>query len=152
MSNLSKMYHSITFGNKNTWDDWHLVPSARPVFAVPAQKVKTIDIPGANGIIDLSTILTGEPLFNNREGSFEFIVMLDPSYGEWKDRYSEILNYIHGRSMQAILDDDPEWFYTGRFYVETWNSPPDGSGSTISIGYSVDPYKYKIDDPTIKSL
>lgn len=152
MSTLSKAYHSVIFGDKNTWDDWHLIPSARPVFAVPSQKVVTVDIPGADGIIDLSTALTGKPTFNNREGSFNFIVMLDLSYGEWQDRYSEILNTIHGKSVRIILEDDPEWFYQGRVAVNVWSSPSDGSGSTVTIDYSVDPYKYKISDPTIKSL
>ena len=26
------MYHSITIGDKNTWDDWHLIPATRPLF------------------------------------------------------------------------------------------------------------------------
>lgn len=73
------MYHSITFdfgekNKKNTWDDWHLVSTSRPVFNPPAQKVKTIDIPGGDGVIDLSQALTGYPVFQNRTGSFEFIV------------------------------------------------------------------------------
>ena len=50
------MYHSVTFGDKNTWDDWRLVPASRPVFNPPAQKVKTLEIPGGDGVIDLSLI------------------------------------------------------------------------------------------------
>lgn len=152
MSDLSKIYHSVIFGDKNTWDDWHLIPSSRPIFAVPSQKVVTVDVPGANGVIDLSTALTGKPLFNNREGSFEFIVMLDPSYGTWIERYTELLNYLHGKTMHIILEDDPEWYYNGRVTIDAWDSPSDGSGSTVSISYSVEPYKYKISDPTIRSL
>ena len=50
------MYHSITFGEKNTWDDWHLIPSSRPVFNPPVFREKFIDIPGVSGLLDLSTI------------------------------------------------------------------------------------------------
>ena len=71
------MYHSINFGNKNTWDDWKIVPASRPVFKSPALKKKTIEIPGADGFIDLSESLTGYPVYSNREGSFEFVVMND---------------------------------------------------------------------------
>ena len=67
-----KLYHSITFGDKNTWDDWRLVPASRPLFNPPAQKVKTLDIPGGDGVIDLSQALTGYPVYQNRTGSIEF--------------------------------------------------------------------------------
>jgi hypothetical protein len=71
------LYHSVTFGDKNTWDDWRLVPASRPVFNPPAQKVKTLEIPGGDGVIDLSQSLTGYPVYQNRTGSIEFIVMND---------------------------------------------------------------------------
>ena len=75
------MYHSITFGDKNTWDNWHIVPTSRPVFNPPKQKTKFLEIEGGNSLIDLSEALTGYPLYDNREGSFEFVVMND--YKEW---------------------------------------------------------------------
>lgn len=133
------MYHSITFGSKNTWDDWHIVPSSRPVFDPPKVKTKTLDIQGKNGSLDLSEALTGYPVFNNREGSFEFIVLND--YNVWNELYSDISDYLHGRVMRAVLEDDPEYYYEGRFSVNKWKS--DKNYSTISIDYSVFPYKRK---------
>lgn len=138
------MYHSITFGDKNTWDDWHLVPSSRPVFNPPSQKIKTLDIPGGDGLIDLSESLTGYPVYNNREGSFEFIVMND--YKEWYQVYSDIMDYLHGRIMRAVLEDDKEYFYEGRFSVNEWKSEKDWS--RIVIDYSVGPYKWLMNTST----
>lgn len=132
------MYHSITFGDKNTWDDWHLVPSSRPVFNPPAQKVKTLDIPGGNGLIDLSQALTGYPVFHNRTGSFEFLVT--NGYQPWHMLYSDIMDYLHGRTMTAVLEDDPEYYYNGRFTVNAWKS--EKNWSKIVIDYNVDPYKW----------
>ena len=40
------MDHSVTFGDKNTWTDWKLIPSSLPVINTPAPKVSMIDIPG----------------------------------------------------------------------------------------------------------
>ena len=134
------MYHSITFGDKNTWDDWHLVPASRPLFNPPTVKTKIIDIPGANGNLDLSDSLTKYPVYNNREGQIEFIVMND--YWEWYDAYSTIMNYLHGQTMKAILEDDQEWYYIGRFSVNSWKSNKDYS--RIVIDYSVKPFKYFI--------
>ena len=135
------MYHSITFGDKNTYDDWHLMPSSRPVFNPPEVKMKTIDLPGANGVLDMSEALTGYPLFNNRKGSFEFYVLND-YWNSWKDAYSSISNYIHGRQMKAILDDDKTYYYFGRFAVNEWKS--EEGHSKIVIDYNVDPYKYLV--------
>ena len=44
------MYHSITFDNeKNTWDDWHLIPSSRPLVAPPSIKSNYVDVAGVDG-------------------------------------------------------------------------------------------------------
>lgn len=99
------MYHSITFGTKNTWDDWHLIPTTRPVFNPPTVKASTIDLPGGDGVLDLTEFIAGRPLYNNRTGSFEFIA--DNDFMRWEELYSEILNYLHGRSLKAVLEDDP---------------------------------------------
>ena len=138
------MYHSITFkkdsAQKNTWDDWKLVPSSRPVFNPPEQKVKTVDIPGRNGIIDLSQSLTGYPLYNNRVGSIEFMVMND--FKPWQDVYSEIMQFLHGQNVKAILEDDPEYYYEGRFTINEWKSDKDWS--KIVIDYDAKPYKLAV--------
>ena len=134
------MIQSITFGDKNTWDDWKILPTERPVFAPPKPKTTYIDIPGGNGALDLSESLTGYPIYENRTGSFKFRVMND--YVEWHERYTEIMEHLHGRSMNAILADDPDYFYKGRFTVDSWESGD--TWSQITIGYTVDPYKWSV--------
>lgn len=149
------MIQSITFGDtlvldekrgtwkidgKNTWDDWKILPTERPVFAPPKPKTTYIDIPGGNGTLDLSESLTRYPIYNNRTGSFTFRVMND--YGNWAERYSEIMEYLHGRSMKAVLEDDDQWFYQGRFSVEEWRSGD--TWSEITIGYDVNPFKWSV--------
>lgn len=139
------MYHSIDFGDKNTWESWHLVPTSRPVVAPPKQKTKTVDIPGGSGIVDLSESLTGYPVYSNRTGSFEFIVLNDfyeqVKYDTpWHEIYTDIMNHLHGRTMKMILEDDPDYYYEGRFAVDQWNS--DKWHSKITISYDVGPYKW----------
>jgi len=134
------MYHSVTFGDKNTWDDWKLVPTSRPVFAPPSQKTQYLEIPGADGSLDFSESLTGYPVYNNREGSMEFYVMNDYDGYRWHEVYSTIMDYLHGKTMRAILEDDPDYYYEGRFSVNQWSSEKDWS--KITIAYSVGPYKW----------
>ena len=131
------MYHSITYGEKNTWDDWHLIPSSRPVFNPPSTKTQYVDLPGGNGQIDLTEALTGYPVYENRTGSHEFYV--ENGYKEWDELYSEIMNYLHGKYMEASLEDDPDYVYVGRFEVNEWKS--DKWNSVITIDYNVYPYK-----------
>lgn len=134
------MYHSVTFGEKNTWDDWRLVPVSRPVFNPPAQKVKTLEIPGGDGVIDLSQALTGYPVYQNRTGSMEFIVM--NGFKLWHVAYSDIMDYLHGQKLRAVLEDDREYFYEGRFTVNAWKSEKDWS--RIVVDYDVGPYKWAV--------
>ena len=134
------MYHSITFGTKNTWDDWHLIPTSRPVFNPPSVKTSAIEIPGGDGALDLTTVLAGRPLFKNRTGSLEFYV--ENGFRDWTVLFSEIMAYMHGQKMKAVLEDDPAYFYEGRFAVNTWKSNKERS--TIVIDYDVNPYKRDI--------
>ena len=145
MTNQSKKFHSLTIGSKNTWDDWHLVPTSRPVVSPPSVKTKTIDIPGGDGIIDLTESLTGYPVYNNRTFLQEFVVLNDfcelvDTHEEWYSRYSDIMDYIHGQRMQLLLDDDEEYYYEGRFSVNSWKS--DKNYSHITIESSLGPYKW----------
>lgn len=134
------MYHSITLGDKNTWDDWHLIPASRPLFAPPPVKTNYVDLPGGDGVLDLTTALTGRPTYNNRTGSWTFYV--ENGFKDWSVLYSEIMVYLHGRTMRAILEDDSAYYYEGRFSVNAWKSDKDRS--SIVIDYNVGPYKKDI--------
>lgn len=134
------MYHSIMFGTKDAWVDWYLIPSSRPAFSPPSPKTKYIDIPGGNGQLDLTTSLTGDVVYENRTGSFEFIV--DNGHVEWFALYSDIMDYLHGKLHRAILEDEPTFYYEGRFSVNQWKSDP--HNSKIVIDYNVAPYKYEM--------
>lgn len=139
-SEQAKKYHSITIGDKNTWDDWHLVPTSRPLVPPPNVNTSYVTVPGSSGSLDLTEALTGYPTYANRTGSWEFLVL--NGYGEWYARYSDIMSYLHGKRFRAILDDDPNYYYEGRFSVASWASNKDWSRITIS--YNVGPYKIEV--------
>ena len=136
------MYHSINFGDANTYDDWLIVPSSRPVFSPPSQKTQVLDIPGANGSLDISTSLTGYPVYENRTGSTEFLVLNDYAGYDWSMVYSTIMSYLHGKTMKAVLEDDPGYYYQGRYTVNQWKSEKDWS--RITIDYDVNPFKWEL--------
>ncbi len=137
-----KSYLSAPEMRKNTYDDWHLVSKVRPAFAPPTQKTKYIDIPGASSQLDLSEAITGYPVFNNREGTFEFMVLND--YQPWYKLYADVKDAIHGKRLKAYLEDDKNWYYEGRFTVSAYAAGDSASNpwSKLTISYSVDPYKW----------
>ena len=143
------MYHSITFGNvsngtfsgKNTWDDWHLIPSSGPVIAQSSVSDSFKEIPGRkNGPMNFSDYLTGKIIYGQRNGSIQFVV--DNDHEDWTIIQSNIVNYLHGKYMKMRLEDDPDYYYEGRFTVGNWES--ESWNSSITISYSVKPYKYRI--------
>lgn len=133
------MYHSITIGDKNTWGHWHLYPESRPLVVPPKRKTNYVDVPGMNGTLDFSEVLTGYPTYEMREGTWTFYV--ENGYGEWFERYTEIMNYLQqGKKYQVVLEDDPDHYYEGYLSVNQWQSVKDYS--KIAIDYKMFPYKY----------
>lgn len=150
------MYHSITFGDgslypsghekegqfkgTNTWDDWHLIPSERPSIASPGVSTSFVEIPGRDGAIDMSTFLTNRAVYGMRQGSWDFYVAND--YEDWEAIRMKIMAFLHGKSYKIVLEDDPTWYWEGRFSVGNWRS--ESSNSRIQIDYQINPYKHKI--------
>lgn len=142
------MYHSITFNQgydseerpineRNTWDSWHLIPASRPLVNPAPAKTTFVEIPGADGTLDLTTAMTGRPMYGDRTGSWSFYV--ENGFKDWSNLYSEIMNYLQGKKYQARLEDDYGYYYEGRFWVNEWRSDP--ARSMITISYEVGPYK-----------
>lgn len=149
------MYHSITFGDgslypsghekkgqfmgTNTWDDWHLIPSERPSIASPGVSTNFVEIPGRDGAIDMSTFLMNRPVYGSRSGSWDFYVDNDHEY--WESIRMKMMAFLHGKRYRIVLEDDPNWYWEGRFAVDNWRSDP--NNSRIQINYQIDPYKRK---------
>lgn len=144
------MEHSITFGEisggrvvgKNTWEDWHLIPSSRPTVAQAGVSTSQMDIPGRkDGPINSTEFMTGKPVYGARSGSFEFYVDNDHEY--WETIRMKIAAYLHGKKMKMCLQDDPDYYYDGRFSLADWKS--EENWSKVTINYALKPYKYRID-------
>lgn len=132
--------NGVTFGDKHSYRDWGLILKSRPVISPPSPKTLYIDIPGSDGVLDLTESLTGEVKFENRTITCEFNVI--DSRKRWSNIYSEILDYLHGQRIKIILDEDPTYYYVGRFQVNEWKS--DKVTSLITIEGNVEPYKLEI--------
>ena len=117
------MHHSIIISGKNTYTEWGIVPTSRPHIVPPEVKTSDVDLPSSHGVL-----------------SWEFV--LKPG-NRWADVYSSIMNYLHGTRHTVILEDDPDFLYTGRLQVNDWKS--EERYSTITIDYNLDPFKYSVE-------
>lgn len=133
------MYHSIIIRVDgkyiNTWSDWHLIPSSRPVIAAAMERTKFVTVGGRSGVLDYSQTLSGRPVFDDRTGSIEFYVEND--YWDWEIAYVTICETLQGKRVQLALEDNPAHYYEGLLYVDKWAS--DKGHSKINLKYDLHP-------------
>ena len=129
----------VKIGDRHTYKDWNLILISTDI-GFPDPKTETIDIPGADGELDFSEVLTGDISYNNRTISIQ-LEMVD-KFENWRNKISEISNYLHGKKLKIIFDEDPSFYYFGRLSVNDFKS--NKSTGTITIEANVEPYKYDL--------
>ena len=133
----------IRFGLYHSYDDFRLILSKKEMGA-PAVKVQKIDIPGADGTLDLTDFF-GEPKYEDVTHRFDFHTNVPQE--EFLTLTTRIKNAIHGKKMRVVLDDDPLFFWNGRCHVSSFTN--EKNIGTISIECDCGPWKYKRDHTVI---
>lgn len=133
---------NVLFGEMRSYDDWGLLMEQMKI-SFPDPKTKTVDLPGADGAVDLTEI-NGPVKYENRE--IEYIFSREIEYESWHNLVSRIASVLHGKRLRVILDTDPNFFYIGRFELNTEKT--DDVLTKISITGKVEPYKYDLEDGT----
>lgn len=138
--------HSLTFftidgsETKNTWEEWHLIPTSRLTVAEAGVSTNFVEIPGRGDPIDLTEYLTGKPVYGARSGNWEFVI--DNYHEYWDSIRFRIINFIHGKRLRVSLSDIPTRYYEGRFTVD--NLEPGADFSHITINYVLDVYSQSL--------
>lgn len=149
------MDHSVTInGEKNSWKDWHLIPCEMPVVAPPTERLIQVTVAGKNGKTDLSHSITGNPVFESREGSWSFYVENESWKSQNLEHYAPVvrtsghyaaeqiaqwLGLNAGRFQTVVLEDDPNFTYTGRVWVDEKIQWKNGH-TVLTLNYSLYPY------------
>ena len=136
------MYYGVKFGTKHTLIDWGLYMVKPPEISRPDPVTYEVEIPGADGTLDLTESLTGEVVYRNRPIRFFFMSKIPIL--NWRALESEIANHLHGKNLDIICDDDPDYYWNGRCYLEEWSFK--GRISYITIAATVYPYKWENDE------
>lgn len=148
--------HSLSFGSDesdnfavthNTWTSWALIPTSKPVVALPAiTSEKFVDIPGMHGSLDLSDYINGgRPTYGDRTGAFDFIV-LNRSDFQLAELKNSMASYLSSGVLRMRLEDErydaqsPGYYYRGRFKLAQWQTGADYTHATIE--YRLEPFRY----------
>lgn len=141
--------HSITFveydkssaeiiSRKNTWTDFHLVPTERPMIGVPSPKYTLVPIPGTNKIFDATDYMPGGLTFSRRTGQWSFNVD-NEQWESWYDAKNALEYFINGKRLYCVLADDPNTYYLGTFIASGWDDGEEYSQVTISYEIDYEP-------------
>lgn len=109
----------------------------------PEPKTYTVDIPGGDGVIDLTQALTGDVAYNNREQEFNFVVINPDTFETVK---TQVSNFLHGKEFDYQITMDPGYTYHGRFTVTDYAHAAyayPGLVGTFTVSVSAQPYKLK---------
>lgn len=128
-----KEYHS--------WDTWGMGWLEPYTIDYPIAKTHTIDIPGADGVMDLTEALNGYVHYDNRKIELNFSCP-DKDYFEYEKLRQEVAKILHGRKCKIILDNDEKYYYEGRLSINFEKSSK--AESTLTITGDMDPYKYEL--------
>lgn len=110
--------NGVTFDGLHSYYDlgemW--ISKDRPDLGSPEPKLNIVDVPGSDGFLDLTESNSGEVKFNTRYMVFTFVAMVPE---ERQESFKEHINSaLHGKYIKKIiLDEDPEWYYSGRATV-----------------------------------
>ena len=127
----------VTFGTYHSKTTFHLDYLHKEI-ASPEVKRNVISIPLAHGDIDLTARMTGgEPVFANRNIMLQF--ELRSMRSNWMTDFANIMQKLHGRIMDVVLDEDSNYRWNGLVTV----AGLEDHGSTAGITINVDAYPYK---------
>lgn len=134
------MIHDVIFNHdtnksKSAYDDWNMILT-KVNHTLPSPKIITVDLKGADGLLDLSEVESGDIRYGNRKLSMSFELM---NVDDYDDIITDISNNIHGRIVTVQLTSDPTYYYEGRATISKWECSKRKGTVTINI----DAYPFK---------
>ena len=141
------LFNSVTISvegtadSYNTKDDWNLYITNTDIIGEPKQSTKYIEVPGRDGYLDLSTVISGRIIYTSRELKIQLSGPRDKT--TWNAAISILRNRINGKICRFVFDDDPGYYWRGRVTIKDFSSALDKGVLTISLP-TADPYKYSL--------
>lgn len=135
---------TIIFNNEkiHTGEDLDLVQEVKEI-GKPTVQSHTVEVPGRNGLLNLTKALTGEVTYFNRTLTFRYFCT---GTRERMLEVDAILSALHGETVKIIDDDTPDYYYEGEMSVSTI---PNTTYITFEISVNALPFRYKLEETSI---
>ena len=133
------MAKGTDFGGVHSHRDLHLIQQS--VDIQPAEpKLNLVDVPGADGSVDMSELPGGRQVYNDRVLTWVFALYPGDN---WHEKHRQVSNALNGKRCTITLDDDPGWYYTARVVVRQYNT--DKMLRQITVEATCSPWMLKHD-------
>lgn len=133
-------YPAVTINGINMFEKYKAPLTELHSVQPPEPKTFFQDIPGGDGSLDVSTVISGRPTYKRREITMKF--HCEHPSNQWTTIMSEILKEFHGKEGKIIFEDDPDYYYMGRMTVSDYERAVK-TGKFI-ITSNAEPYKYEL--------
>lgn len=142
------MICGININGTDTLDAYGLMLCDDLTISEPEPRTAYVEIPGADGFLDLTEALTGGVNYGMREISFSLFAVHDIIAGTrtpaTEAHFSEIrrrmyLNF-HGRKVRLWTPDDPDHYYLGRIRIGEKSGYNTGM---IGVTMEAQPWRYR---------
>jgi hypothetical protein len=130
----------VRFGSYHT-SDWGLFEAAFDN-ASPDPKTYLVDVPGSSDQIDLTEI-NGDVEYSQVTRTWTFR-LFDGTYDSRFAVFRAIRNAIHGRRLDIVTDEEPDYTVSGRVSIDD-NLAASSGYAEIAISADCDPYRSKGD-------
>lgn len=143
------MMHGVFIDGVNTLSEFGLALLADVTIGSPKPKTTYIDIPEADGDLDITAALTGGDVrYEMRTVKFSLFPVHDVISGTRSpatEQHSAMIRQklaelVHGKSVKLWLPDDGEHYFVGRMSID------DKGGfnkTTIPVTMTAEPWRYK---------
>lgn len=127
----AKTYHTL--------DDWGMALGNNNYIGVPEMETTYIQVPGRDGLIDVSEAIAGRRVYKKRALAFQLGGIRERL--NWDGVISSLRNNVHGRVCRLTIDNDDGYYWRGRVFITDFDRFRDLGTFTLSVP-NADPYKY----------
>lgn len=124
---------------KHTYDDFSLRMVSMYI-PMPEPKTQLVNLPFASGSVDLTEAAGVTPYADRTGLNFEFVYFGDLMH--WPVITHDLANYLHGKKIRVIVDNDLEHYYECRLELDSQKSSK--HACKIVLTGTSEPFKYSL--------
>lgn len=122
----------------HTGDDLNLIQEVKEI-GNPTPQSYLVEVPGRNGLVNLTKGLTGNVTYSNRSLKFQYLA--SGTY-EKVEETIDFFNSLHGEIFKVIDDDTPDYYYEGEATVKVARN---GILTTITLELNANPFRERLE-------